>query len=259
MSSIEDGYCFPTKPTQPITISEEARKMKTPEEWSLIFGRTAPESLKLPDIPDKLHPKPSKFICVLDEKDIEAIQTDTINSATSAKDKKTIEEKDKRIQELEQELNAGIHSCAGKDCQRIECRQRREINQLSTQLIELREALQEEVGRYEWGHSFPEDFYKSNSHFGHCSCQCGDVRQCSICGTFYKMKDALSSAPDDIHKNWVRREVLKKCEYALQLDAIASCTCLTKTPESIHHKIDCRYRWIAEALTLAQQELEKVK
>lgn len=63
---------------------------------------------------------------------------------------------------------------------------------LQSERDKLRKALEEEVGRIEYGNSTKPDFYESNSHFGYCSKQSGDPRDCSVCGTFYLMKDALN-------------------------------------------------------------------
>jgi hypothetical protein len=46
--------------------------------------------------------------------------------------------------------------------------------------------------------------------------------------------------------------------FRLMLATSSSCTCLTKTPDPIYHKLDCRYRVIMDAMEEIKN-LRKIK
>ena len=94
------------------------------------------------------------------------------------------------------------------------------ITTLEAACAEQRLALEEQTSRTEYGNRLGADFYANNKHFGFCSKGAGNPRECSVCGTYYKMKDALLSTSGQriLEENRRMREALEKIQTRLGVD-----------------------------------------
>lgn len=72
-----------------------------------------------------------------------------------------------------------------------------------------------------------------------------------------KDKAVYQSIADNYHKSGISPELVKDIETGFVKLKLASCTCVTKTPDYSFHEQGCRYRVVCETEALVMKALEE--